>query len=95
MQNFIDGKIDETGLYKLSFKLKPHQIEGIYISMMVLDKAYRRKGIMLRAVKKQLTPYIKKYKHLGLFTWPYSNAGRGCSERIAKDLHMKLYIKGH
>jgi hypothetical protein len=88
MNRFINKKITETEILDLTHPGGTY--EAIYLcSAMVLEE-FRGKGIAKRLTLEAIEKIRKKHPIQSLFVWPFSQAGNGLADTIAKTAKLPL-----
>jgi len=93
MNQFLNSKIGEQELFTRSMILEEKEINSLYICFAVIEKEYRKKGIVSQSITYQINEIKKDHKIKDLFVWPYSEAGLKSAKEIAKHFNTKLYVR--
>ncbi len=91
MQQFLDGKINESELLELSERDKNY--ETIYLCSALVLPEYRRKSLAKQLACDSIRAMQKEYPITSLFYWGFSKEGDALSHAIAKEVRLPIFAR--
>lgn len=88
MQQFLDGKINETTLLERSEKTNAY--EAIYLCSAMVLAEHRRKGLAKQLLCDSVRAIQKDYHITALFYWGFSKEGNALSRAVASEVGLPV-----